>query len=165
MYERANEIDRRNYNRLGRHPNLASVVKIDEHDIWHTRAEHGCTHGVRHADLTGRDLLLDAARNILLCDFAASYIDGEEALVIAEAGYPHPDRSEYLLPTMRSEIHSLGSTFYEIVTGKQPHHGLEDREIELLLRRGCIPICPDSPSNQRGGVVSKKRTRQHNGLA
>ncbi|KAJ4302360.1 hypothetical protein N0V88_002504 [Collariella sp. IMI 366227] len=42
IYEQAHGIERRIYNRLGKRPNLVSVVKMDEYGIYLTRAEHGC---------------------------------------------------------------------------------------------------------------------------
>ncbi|KAL2022506.1 hypothetical protein VTK56DRAFT_5113 [Thermocarpiscus australiensis] len=183
MYEKAHEIERQVYRRLGLHKSLAEVVKMDEYGIYLVQAEHGCIreyymkggtatlserikwcrelaevleyvhqHNVRHADLSGRNLLLDSTRNILLCDFSGSFIDGTTALVIAEAGYRHPDRSEYLQPTLRSEIHSLGSTIYEIVTSTQPHQGLEDYEVDKLLEEGKYPDVSNTPL---GDVIAK----------
>ena len=80
---------------------------------------------VRHADVSGRNLLLDSARNVLLCDFDGSSVDIDMAIVIAGAGYRHPDRDEFLLPNMRSELHSLESTIYETETCAKLHKGLE----------------------------------------
>lgn len=92
-------------------------------------------HSVRYGDLTGRNILLASSRNILLCDFAGSPIDGDVALVVAEPRFRHPDRSEYLQPTLRSEFHSLGSTFLEIVIMV-----FEDYEVEKLLSEGRSPV-------------------------
>jgi serine/threonine protein kinase len=47
---------------------------------------------IRHADMSGRNLLLTAERRILLCDFAGSAIDDQKATIVAEDGYRHPDR-------------------------------------------------------------------------
>lgn len=86
-------------------------------------------HGVRHGDMGGKNLLLDSERerNNLLCDFSGSCIDGKKALMVAEKGFRHPGLAEYQLPTIRGEIHALGSTIYEIVTEKTPHQGLEEQ--------------------------------------
>jgi serine/threonine protein kinase len=73
---------------------------------------------VRHAGLSGRNLLIDAEKRTLLCDFAGSSVDDKEATIIAEDSYRHPVKEEYTTPTIRSEIHTLGSTIYEIITGK-----------------------------------------------
>ncbi|KAL2136891.1 hypothetical protein VTI74DRAFT_617 [Chaetomium olivicolor] len=37
-------------------------------------------HSVRHADLTGRNLLLDADRNILRCNISGSSVEGDDAM-------------------------------------------------------------------------------------
>ena len=42
MYEAAHKIKRRIYNRLGKHPNLTSVIRMDEYGIYLACAEHGC---------------------------------------------------------------------------------------------------------------------------
>ncbi|KAI6090323.1 kinase-like protein [Hypoxylon rubiginosum] len=102
---------------------------------------------VRHADLSGRNLLIDSARNILLCDFAGSSIDDKPAIVRAEPGYRHPDEAEWKQPTIRSEIHSLGSVIFEIMTGKKPHDGLEEHEIVQLIEQGKYPDVSNVPLN------------------
>ncbi|KAJ8131342.1 hypothetical protein O1611_g2281 [Lasiodiplodia mahajangana] len=145
------EIEKRAYCRLGKHPNLAKVIGMDEWGIYLERAEPGCLreyyeeggeatleerikwcqdlarvlhyvhqHNIRHADLAGKNLLIDSARNILLCDFGGSSIDDNKSPVVAEVGFRHPEKEEYRLPTIRAEIHTLGSTIYEIVTGSSP---------------------------------------------
>lgn len=94
---------------------------------------------VRHADLSGRNILINAEKGILLCDFAGSFIDDERATIMAEDGYRHPNKDEYTTPTIRCEIHTLGSTMYEIITGKEPHHGLEKEAVAKLLEEGQYP--------------------------
>lgn len=107
---------------------------------------------VRHADLSGRNLLIDAEKRILLCDFAGSFIDDKGATIMAENGYRHPDKDEYTTPTIRCEIHTLGSTMYEIITGKQPHHGLEKEAVAKLLEEGRYPDVSKVPL---GGVIRR----------
>ena len=182
-FERAHEVERRIYQRLGEHPNLVRVVEMDEYGIWLKRASHGClrqyymeggeatlherirwcenvsrvlsyVHGknVRHADLSGRNLLVDAEKRIMLCDFGGSYIDDEKATIMAEVGYRHPDEKECAVPTIRCEIHALGSTMYEIITGKEPHHGLKKEVIAELLEREQYP---DVSKVHLGDVIRK----------
>jgi serine/threonine protein kinase len=100
---------------------------------------------VRHADVSGRNLLVDSDMIIKLCDFGGSSIDEDKAMVFAESGYRHPDREEYLSPTIRAEIHSLGSTIYEIITEKQPHQGLEDHEVDGLIAKHEYPDLSEVP--------------------
>lgn len=100
---------------------------------------------VRHADLSGRNLLITADKRILLCDFSGSWVDGVKAMIYAEAGFHHPDPAESRLPTIRGEIHTLGSTIYEILAGQQPHRGLEPEEIIKLIGQGKYPDLSELP--------------------
>jgi hypothetical protein len=76
---------------------------------------------------------------ILLCDFSSSYIDGEEASIVAAADYRHPDKDERSIPTICAEIHALGSTLYEIIIRTGPYHGLKEDAIDKLLEEGKYP--------------------------
>jgi serine/threonine protein kinase len=185
-YEQAMEIEKRVYRRLGKHPNLANVVDIDEYGIYLERAEPGCLrlfykeggkatpeerikwcrdvaqvlhyvhqNNIRHADLSGRNLLINLTRNILICDFSGSAIDDDRATILAETGFRHPDEKEYRPPTIRAEIHSLGSTIYEIVTGRKPFHEKteeQEREVEKLMEEGKYPDVSKLPL---GDVIAK----------
>ncbi|KAK4240350.1 tyrosine-protein kinase transforming protein erbB [Achaetomium macrosporum] len=158
-YERALEIEKRVFKCLGAHPNVVKMVGTDEHGIWLERAAYGC---LRLFNMEGREAMPqerlqwceDVARvldyvhgkgRILLCDFGGSAIDGEGATICGEAGYRRPSKDEYTGPTIRCEIHSLGSTMYEIITGKEPHHGLEKEAVEKLLEQRQYPDVSDVP--------------------
>jgi serine/threonine protein kinase len=78
-------------------------------------------HNVRHADLSGKNVLLDSSRTVRLCDFAGSAIDDNPSTVWAQSGFRHPDDDEVELSTTRAELHALGSTIFEIITFSQPH--------------------------------------------
>jgi len=101
--------------------------------------------GVRHADLGGRNILLDSSRNVRLCDFAGSAIDDEKATVWADEGYRHPDDQEMEGSTIRAELHALGSTIYELITSQKPHEKeeLEDGMLGLWIREGKYPDVKD----------------------
>ncbi|WEW61313.1 hypothetical protein PRK78_006803 [Emydomyces testavorans] len=184
--ERAMEIEKQVYRRLGKHPNLVEVTDIDEWGIYLKKAEPGCLrlyydqggvatpeerlkwcrdlaqvlhyvheNGIRHADLAGKNLLVDSSRNILLCDFSGSSVDGETAIIIAGAGFRHPDREHYRPPTVLGEIHALGPTIYEIVTGRKPFHEKtsdQDREVDELTEQGKYPDVSKLPL---GDVIAK----------
>ncbi|KAF1959593.1 hypothetical protein CC80DRAFT_545039 [Byssothecium circinans] len=110
---------------------------------------------IRHADLSGKNLLIDSARSILLCDFSGSSIDDDRATIVAEAGFRHPDEREYRPPTIRAEIHALGSTIYEIVTGRKPFHEKteeQEREVDKLMKEGEYPDVNELPL---GDVIAK----------
>ncbi len=100
---------------------------------------------VRHADLSGRNLLLNSARMILLCDFSGSYINGEKATIWAEVGFRHPDKSEFYQPSICAELHALGSVLYEIVTSTKPYEGLEEHVVIECVERGEYPDVSEVP--------------------
>lgn len=109
--------------------------------------------GVRHADTSGKNVLLDAQRNIKLCDFAGSGIDGKQPNVWGEAGFSHPDHDQVRRATIPAELHALGSTIYEIITSCKPHHEeLRDFVIESWFRDGIYPEVHDIPL---GGIMLK----------
>jgi hypothetical protein len=70
-------------------------------------------------------ILLDS-RTVFICDFTSSRLDGEPPRVRAEDGFKHPDDEENDRGTIRSELHTLGSTIYEIITSSKPHSKLQD---------------------------------------
>ncbi|KAF2174381.1 kinase-like protein, partial [Zopfia rhizophila CBS 207.26] len=112
-------------------------------------------HGIRHGDIGGRNILLDSSRTVLLCDFAGSGIDGTPPRVRAEEGFKHPVLEENRNGTMRSELHALGSTIYEIITSKRPHYELQDWMgwmVQLWLQEG---IYPDVSEVKLGDIISK----------
>ncbi|WEW57253.1 hypothetical protein PRK78_002718 [Emydomyces testavorans] len=101
-------------------------------------------HKIRHGDISGRNVLLDSSRNIRLCDFAGSGIDGSKPTVWAESGFPHPHDHEARYSTIRAEIHALGSTIYEIMTSSQPHGSdTEQGLVASWIRSGKYPEVKD----------------------
>lgn len=103
-------------------------------------------HNVRQVDIGGRNILLDADRNIRLCDFAGSVIDDVKPTIVAQNGFRHPDEKEAWGGTLRAEIHALGSTIFEIMTSTGPYRR-EEQETEGsaldLMRRGVYPDVTD----------------------
>jgi serine/threonine protein kinase len=108
--------------------------------------------GIRHSDLSGKNLLLDSKRMIRLCDFAGSSIDGERATVWPDHGFRHPNEEEVVASTIRAELHSLGSTIYEIMTCSAPYQGFEESEITNWMKEGKYP---DVSEMELGAVVLK----------
>ncbi|KAL2756518.1 hypothetical protein ACRALDRAFT_2026580 [Sodiomyces alcalophilus JCM 7366] len=93
-------------------------------------------------DIGGRNILLDADRNIRLYDFAGSSLDDVPPTFIAQDGFCHPDNDGAIGGTLRAEIHALGSAIFEIMTSICPHWREEEEEIGRavdLMRYGVYP--------------------------
>lgn len=122
---------------------------------------------VRHADTSGKNILLDEQRNIKMCDFAGSGIDDKLPTVWGEAGFAHPDHQEVRHATIPAELHALGSTIYEIITCFRPHsEELRDSVIESWFRDGIYPEVHDIPLGDimlkcwKGGFESAKEVAE-----
>lgn len=177
------EIEKRVYQRLGRHPNIIRCVRTEDYGIHLERPEHNSIreyyaeggtatleerinwsrdvanalqyvheHDVRHADLSGKNVLLDSSRTVRLCDFAGSAIDDNPCTVWAQSGYRHPDDDEAEHSTIRAELHALGSTVFEIITSSQSHGQVEEWIVAQWIREGKYP---DIKNVALGDIIKK----------
>lgn len=109
-------------------------------------AEYIHTMGVRHSDFRLEQWLLDETLNARLSDFNASGYDrnveigleGSEALGAETASHFMP-RDPAHDNTVESDLFALGSTLYELVTGKAPYEGRSPESVENLFREGVFP--------------------------
>ncbi|KAH9209501.1 spindle assembly checkpoint kinase [Leptodontidium sp. 2 PMI_412] len=76
---------------------------------------------VLHGDISCNNVMLDEDLNVKLGDFA---------------GHEHP---EIMGISTGSELFTLGSTFYEIMTGSKPYKELFDTEIVRAYKEGKYP--------------------------
>ncbi|EFR04816.1 serine/threonine protein kinase [Nannizzia gypsea CBS 118893] len=118
ILERAEHGDLRDYYQNGGGATISERVKWCKELA--SAVEYIHSLHIRHGDLCGKNVLLDADRNIKLCDFAGSGFCGNLPTVSAELGYAHPNRDQNRRATVIAEIHALGSTMYEILTTKRP---------------------------------------------
>ena len=93
---------------------------------------------VIHGDLTCGNIALDDSLHAKLFDFGGSSSDGSEPLIAVTAD--HRCRGVNFRST-RVDLFSLGSTLYEIWTGKPPYYELEHVEMEItnLFERSEFP--------------------------
>ncbi len=121
---------------------------VDESNNRHT--------GIIHRDINPANLLLDNKGRIKITDFGAVKLTGESRLT--QSGF-HPGTIEYMSPEQlrgwqidaRSDIYSLGVTFYEMLTGQVPFPRLAGSS-DWEVRKGHIEMDPPSILKARPGV-------------
>ena len=113
--------------------------------------------GVLHKDIKPRNILVDHAGQVQVIDFG---IASEAPRVLAVAAPPRvlEGTLAYIAPEQtgrmnrpvdsRSDLYSLGATFYEMLTGAPPFHGHDP--VELV--HGHIARAPRPPGELAAGV-------------
>lgn len=173
--EPAIEVERQIYERLEQHGGHEGLLKYYGTFESGIRLEYASKHGIRkymqnhevttkqrlrwaqqvtsalafvhsmniiHADLTCGNISLNDNLHAKLLDFSGSSLDGSKPMVVVTASHRYP-RDD--LKSTQADLFALGSTFYEIVTGKPPYHGLGLKEMEItdLIKRDKFPDTKD----------------------
>jgi serine/threonine protein kinase/CheY-like chemotaxis protein len=110
----------------------------------HTRrGPEGEPLGLVHRDVSPRNILIGYGGNIRLCDFGvakavSSVVQTEIGALKGKLQYMSPEQASGARVDARSDIFSLGSVLFELVTGRRLF--VEDTEISLLeaVRRGVV---------------------------
>lgn len=96
-------------------------------------------HNVIHADIRPDNMLLDQELGLRLIDLCGS-IDGKETLALESSRFFLPrDVRDYPHCSVTTDLFALGSSFYDIVTRKQPYAGMGDEEVEARYARREFP--------------------------
>jgi serine/threonine protein kinase len=105
--------------------------------------------GVIHRDIKPANMLLDAKGRLKITDFGIVKMVGEQTeLAMTQSGF-HPGTVEYMSPEQllgttidtRSDLYSLGVTFYETLTGRLPfRRSVTGSDWEI--RKGHIELDP-----------------------
>lgn len=106
--------------------------------------KHAHNIGIIHRDLKPANLLVDKVGATKLTDFGIAKLygaTGETAVgsVIGTADYMPPEQAEGKTITARSDLYSLGSVLFALLTGKPPFHGKSVPEVLYSVRYNPIP--------------------------
>jgi len=114
--------------------------------------KHAHNIGIIHRDLKPANLMLNQAGHIKLTDFGISKLfgSGDETLagsVIGTADYMPPEQAEGKPVNVRSDLYSLGSVMYALLTGKAPFGGKSVPEVLYAVRYNPVPSLSERVSD------------------
>ncbi len=121
--------------------------------------------GVLHRDVKPANIMISAYGEPALGDFGIARIEGghqtETGLVTASFAHAAPEVLEGQAPTAGADIYSLGSTMFELLTGRPPYFDANDESIWPLMKRILSEPMPSPESvgmSPRLGVVFARAT-------
>jgi serine/threonine protein kinase len=111
-------------------------------------------HGIVHRDMKPSNIMVNNNGTVKVTDFGIAYVSQETKLtksgsIIGTPEYLSPEQCEAKTIDNRSDIYSLGVTFYELLSGKTPYKA--DTPVSMLLEivKGNFPplneVNPDIP--------------------
>lgn len=114
---------------------------VDESDLRHT--------GIIHRDIKPANMLLDNKGKLKITDFGIVKVMGDQTTAgMTQTGF-HPGTVEYMSPEqllgldidVRSDLYSLGVTFYEMLSGRLPFERAATGS-DWEVRKGHIEVPP-----------------------
>jgi serine/threonine protein kinase len=94
--------------------------------------------GLVHRDIKPSNIMIDAAGRPKVTDFGIAYVSQantkltRDGSIIGTPEYLSPEQCEGKTVDQRSDIYSLGVTFYEILSGKTPYEA--DTPVSMLMK-------------------------------
>ncbi len=103
--------------------------------------------GVLHRDIKPGNILLSRLGSAKLCDFGIARLQGafetRSATVTASLAHAPPEVVDGRRPDARSDVYSLASTLYELVTGRPPFvQPTDESMVQILNRIHTAPVPP-----------------------
>ena len=101
--------------------------------------KHAHDHGIVHRDLKPANLLLGENEQIKLTDFGIAKLFGNTQItvsggIIGTADYMSPEQAEGIGATAKSDLYSLGSVMYCLLSGYPPFRGQSMAEVIHKVR-------------------------------
>ncbi|KAH8787552.1 kinase-like domain-containing protein [Hyaloscypha sp. PMI_1271] len=93
-----------------------------------------------HSDLAARQFLLDSGLHVKISDFGFSSFSDGDVLGFENSSHQLPRDLDGDMPsTVQSDLFALGSTLYEVMTGRRPYEGIPDDTIAKLYSKATFP--------------------------
>ena len=106
----------------------------------HTRERHGVPLGIIHRDVTPQNVLISQQGEVKLADFGIAKAVGKSeksatGVIKGKFAYMSPEQSTAGQLDARSDLFSVGTVLYLLVTGRKPFDGPTDADVLLQVRR------------------------------
>ncbi|HLJ13180.1 MAG TPA: serine/threonine-protein kinase [Bryobacteraceae bacterium] len=117
---------------------------------------HAC--GIIHRDLKPANIIVTPTGQVKLTDFGIAHAAGapkltRTGLALGSLYYVSPEQVRTEPVDARSDLYSLGVTFYELVTGKRPIDGASEYSI-MNAHLTHIPVAPASLNTEIPAEIS-----------
>jgi hypothetical protein len=125
--------------------------------------------GIIHHDIKPHNLLLDAGQNLRISDLGLGLWQRQAELAEADGSirgtlwYMSPEQARGERTDERSDLFSLGSTFYHIVSGTRPYEASTPAEVlARVARADHLPLADSAPETPAPlAVVIDRLMRPH----
>jgi serine/threonine-protein kinase len=106
----------------------------------HTRERDGQPLGIIHRDVTPQNVLISQQGEVKLADFGIAKAVGKSeksatGVIKGKFAYMSPEQSTAGQLDARSDLFSVGTVLYLLVTGRKPFDGPTDADVLLQVRR------------------------------
>jgi sugar lactone lactonase YvrE len=121
---------------------------------------HAHDRGIVHRDVKPENIMVLRTGRVKLADFGVASVLRETGATgtgetIGTVFYMSPEQVQGEKVDARSDIFSLGATFYEMLTGTRAFHGTRAGEVIHRILEGNPPPIEDAPACQASGILER----------